>query len=77
MVLSDAARQRQARMTIRRYASAAEADRHDLETWMQIAPAERVLQAWRLRQELWLLAGRPPDPQEGQSFPPVIRRTRR
>ncbi len=49
------------RMTVRRYASSAEADRHDLEHWLQIPPAERVLQAWRLSEELWRLRGDPPN----------------
>jgi hypothetical protein len=44
-------------VTVRRYSSAAEADRHDLEYWMQIPDAERVLQAWRLSTELWRLRG--------------------
>jgi hypothetical protein len=50
---------RAARMTVRRFASHAEADRHDLEFWMRIPPHERVLQAWRLSQEQWQLAGLP------------------
>jgi hypothetical protein len=48
-------------MTVRRYSSAAEADRHDLEYWMQMPDAERVLQVWRLSQELWRLRGERPD----------------
>ena len=44
-------------MTVRRYASAAEADRHDLEFWMQMSDAERVLHAWRLSEEIWRLRG--------------------
>ncbi len=40
------------RITVKRYASAAEADRHDLEYWMQMPDAERVLQVWRLSQDL-------------------------
>ena len=47
------------RVTARRYASAADADRHDLEFWMQIPEAERVLQVWRLTQEQWRLAKLP------------------
>lgn len=49
------------RMTVRRYASAAEADRHDLEFWMQMSDAERVLHAWRLSEEIWRLRGDLPD----------------
>jgi hypothetical protein len=52
---------RRARITVRRYASAAEADRHDLEFWMQMSDAERVLHVWRLSQELWRLRGTLPD----------------
>jgi len=48
-------------VTIRRYTSAADADRHDLEFWMTLSAAERVLQVWRLSQEQWTLAGHPPD----------------
>ena len=43
-------------MTVRRFASAEEADRHDLEYWLQMAPEERVLHVWRLSQELWRLS---------------------
>jgi hypothetical protein len=45
------------RITVRRYSSATEADRHDLEYWMQIPDAERILQVWRLSQETWRLRG--------------------
>jgi hypothetical protein len=48
---------RTARFVIRRLESAAEADRHDLEFWLQIPKRERVLQVWRLSQELWRLRG--------------------
>ena len=58
---SDSARARRARMTVRRYASAEEADRHDLEFWTQMPDAERILQVWRLSQELWRLRGDLPD----------------
>ena len=51
---------RAGRMTARRYDSAADADRHDLEFWMRIPEAERVLQVWRLTQEQWRL-GKLPD----------------
>jgi hypothetical protein len=47
-------RSRTARIVTRRFASSQEADRHDLEFWMQIPESERVLQVWRLSQELWL-----------------------
>ena len=48
-------------MTVRRYSSAADADRHDLEFWMQIPEAERVLRVWQLSQEIWRLRGDLPD----------------
>jgi hypothetical protein len=45
---------------VRRFASAAEADRHDLEFWQQMPDAERVLHTWRLSLELAQLRGDPP-----------------
>lgn len=53
----DRVAERRARITVRRYASAAEADRHDLDFWLQMPEAERILQVWRLSQELWRLRG--------------------
>jgi hypothetical protein len=50
---------RRGRMTVRRYASAADADRHDFEFWMQLSASERVVEVWRLSQEQWTLAGHP------------------
>jgi hypothetical protein len=44
-------------MTIRRFASAAEADREDRAYWLQIPDGERALEAWRLSQQLWRLKG--------------------
>ena len=44
-------------MTMRRFESAAEADRHDLEYWQRIPAAERLLLVWQLSQEQWQLAG--------------------
>jgi hypothetical protein len=52
---------RAARMTVRRYSSATDADSHDLEFWMQIPEAERILRVWQLSQEIWQLRGDPPD----------------
>jgi hypothetical protein len=46
-----------AAVTVRRFASAAEADRHDLEFWLQIPEAERVIRVWTLSQEVWRLKG--------------------
>ena len=48
---------RAARLVTRRFESPAEADRHDIEFWLQIPERERVLQVWRLSQELWRLRG--------------------
>ena len=55
--MDDWAARRAARITVRRFASAAEADRHDLEFWQQMSPDERVRHVWRLSQELWRLRG--------------------
>jgi hypothetical protein len=54
---------RRDRITVRRFASFAEADAHDLEYWMAIPESERVLQAWRLSAEQWQIRdGRPYEP---------------
>ena len=45
------------RITVRRFAAAAEADRHELESWAQLSDQERVLQAWILSRDLWRLRG--------------------
>ena len=58
---TDRAEARRSHMTVRRYTSAAEADRHDLEFWARIPEAERVRETWRLSQELWRLRGDLPD----------------
>jgi hypothetical protein len=52
---------RSERIVTRRFSSSAEADRHDLEFWLQIPEGERVIQVWRLSQELWRLRGELPD----------------
>jgi hypothetical protein len=52
---ADRAIERVRRMTIRRFASAGDADREDRAYWSQIAEADRALEAWRLSQELWRL----------------------
>jgi hypothetical protein len=46
---------RAARMTVRRFASSDDADRYDLQYWMQIPVAERILHVWQLSREQWLL----------------------
>lgn len=45
------------RIVVRRYESAAEADRHDLEYWLSIPAPDRLLQVWRLSVELWRWRG--------------------
>lgn len=55
--MTDRRAARQARMTVRRYASAAEADRDDLAYWRSLPDGERVLQVWRLSREQWRLRG--------------------
>jgi hypothetical protein len=44
-------------ITVRRFASAADADAHDLEYWQQIPEDDPILQVWRLSRELWQLRG--------------------
>lgn len=44
-------------MTVRRYASAADADRDDLAYWRSLPAGDRVLQAWLLSAEQWRLRG--------------------
>ena len=46
-------------VSVRRFASAADADRAELDYWRQIPAAERVLLVWQLSQEQWQLAGHP------------------
>jgi hypothetical protein len=48
-----AAASRSARIVVRRFASAAEADRHELEYWLSIPAPDRLLQVWRLSVEFW------------------------
>jgi hypothetical protein len=48
-------------VTVRRFASNAEADRHDAEFWRQLPADERVALVWRLSVEQWALLGRQPD----------------
>ena len=50
-------RRRARRVTVRRFASAEEADRHELEYWLSLSPEERLAQVWRLSTELWRLRG--------------------
>jgi hypothetical protein len=48
-------------MTARIFASAAEADRHDRAYWAAIPREERMIQVWRLSEELWRWRGDFPD----------------
>jgi hypothetical protein len=50
-------RERRARASVRRYESAAEADRDDLAFWMKMSDSDRILQVWRLSQQMWRLRG--------------------
>ena len=50
-------RERRARASVRRYESAAEADSNDLAFWMQMSDSDRILQVWRLSEQLWRLRG--------------------
>ena len=61
IMTTDTAASRASRMTVRRYSSATDADRHDLEFWMKIPEAERILRVWQLSQEIWRLRGDLPD----------------
>jgi hypothetical protein len=56
---SDRRRERAARLTVRRYESAAEAERDDAAYWLGLPETERVLYAWQLSRELWQLRGEP------------------
>jgi len=47
-------------ITVRKYASHAEADKDDLAYWRQLSDAERVMQVWRLSYEQFQLRGDPP-----------------
>jgi hypothetical protein len=71
---SDEVARRGLRMTIRRFASHAEADRHDREFWMQIPAAERVRLVWRLSQEQWRLSALPDESGLCRSVASVQRR---
>ena len=72
---ADRAIERARRMTIRRFASAADADREERAYWQQIPEAERAVEAWRLSEELWRLKGeRPHEPGLCRSVTGVRRR---
>ncbi len=48
-------------VTVRRFASHEEADRHDAEYWQRLSPSARVDYVWRLSVEQWELLGRKAD----------------
>jgi hypothetical protein len=66
--------ERRERMTLSRFQSAAEADRHDLAFWMQIPEAERVLRVWELTLEQWRLGNLPDESGLCRSVASVRRR---
>ena len=75
MPTSDMPGRRSRPVSIRRYASAAEADRHDHQFWVQVPEAERVLEVWRLSEEQWQLATSSSDePRLSRSIARVHRR---
>jgi hypothetical protein len=74
-LVPDEGRAHERQVTVRRFASNPEANRHDLEYWRQIPPADRVLYAWRLSVEQWQLAGHSAD--EPRLCRSVARVTRR
>ena len=46
-------------VTVRRFASHAEADQADLAFWRSLSDAERLMLAWTLSRDLWELRGEP------------------
>ena len=44
-------------VTVRRFATAADADAHDLAYWAQLSDTDRLLQVWALSIDLWRLRG--------------------
>ncbi len=50
-------RERRARAGVRRYESAADADREDLSFWMKMSESDRILQVWLLSEQMWRLRG--------------------
>lgn len=66
---------RNERLTVRRYASSAEADRDDRRFWLEMSDADRLLYVWHLSVEQWALRGDPPyEPGLHRSVTRVIRR---
>ena len=66
---------RRSRAEVRRFSSARDADRADLEFWMRTPAADRILEVWRLSQEQWELSATSPDePRLSRSVTCVRRR---
>lgn len=66
---------RQARMQIRVYRGFAEHARDNAAYWAAIPAAERVMEVWRLSEELWRMRGEFPDePGLCRSVARVVRR---
>ena len=61
-------------MTVRRFATAADADSHYLDYWREIPDRERVMRVWTLSQELWQLRGETIEPGLCRSVASVRRR---
>jgi hypothetical protein len=49
--------ERRRRMTVRKFASNAEADAADIEYWRTLSETERILQVWRLSLAQWAQSG--------------------
>ncbi|HEY6508305.1 MAG TPA: hypothetical protein VIY56_09850 [Vicinamibacterales bacterium] len=62
-------------MTVQRFASSAEADRHDLVYWQAIPVEDRIELVWQLSLEQWQLAtGKPYEPGRHRSVVTIHRR---
>ena len=54
-VMPEGSRDARAAVTVRRFASHAEAERDERAYWARLSPAARVLLAWRLSEMQWRL----------------------
>jgi hypothetical protein len=62
-------------MTVQRFGSNAEADRHDLAYWQAIPVEDRIALVWQLSLEQWEAAGNPPyEPGRHRSVESIHRR---
>ena len=48
-------------MTVRVFRTMAEQEAGDREFWKSLSPEDRILETWRLSEELWRLKGEFPD----------------